>query len=165
MSLALQIKDRPEYKSKAPALAFTTDDKVIDACKVMAEKNYGSCVIIDKDQKPIGIFTERDLLKRVAAEGKDPASTKLGDVMSTDLKLAKPEDRVIDWLRQMSNERFRRVPVVDENGKLVNIMSQGDFVSYTWPELHLGKNFRGAYIAIAVALYSIIMYGAVKYIN
>ena len=42
---------------------------------------------------------------------------------------------MVIWLRQMSNERFRHVPVVDKSGKLINIMSQGDFVSYSWPNL------------------------------
>jgi Mg/Co/Ni transporter MgtE len=58
--------------------------------------------------------------------------------MTSDLKLAKADDNLIDWLRQMSNERFRHLPVVDDQGILIGIMSQGDFVSYTWPEL-LGR--------------------------
>ena len=51
------------------------------------------------------------------------------------IKVADKNDEMVVWLRQMSNERFRHVPVVDESGKLINIMSQGDFVSYTWPNL------------------------------
>ena len=55
--------------------------------------------------------------------------------MTTDLKLAYEDDLVGDWLRIMSNERFRHLPVIDRQGHLVNLMSQGDFVSYTWPQL------------------------------
>ena len=55
--------------------------------------------------------------------------------MTTRVKTASQDDNLISWLRQMSNERFRHVPVVDNTGKLVNVMSQGDFVSYTWPDL------------------------------
>ena len=55
--------------------------------------------------------------------------------MTSPVKVATKDDSLIAWLRQMSNERFRHVPVVDSNGKLINIMSQGDFVSYTWPNL------------------------------
>ena len=55
--------------------------------------------------------------------------------MTKDLKLAKVDDNLLDWLRQMSNDRFRHLPVVDDAGKLIGLMSQGDFVSYTWPEL------------------------------
>jgi precorrin-3B methylase len=55
--------------------------------------------------------------------------------MTSDLKVAKPEDELLGWLRQMSNDRFRHVPVIGEDGRVVTMMSQGDFVSYTWPEL------------------------------
>ena len=51
------------------------------------------------------------------------------------IKVADKDDQLTSWLRQMSNERFRHVPVVDKSGKLINVMSQGDFVSYTWPNL------------------------------
>ena len=55
--------------------------------------------------------------------------------MTRPVKVASKDDDLIVWLRQMSNERFRHVPVVDKTGKLINVMSQGDFVSYTWPNL------------------------------
>ena len=55
--------------------------------------------------------------------------------MTTEVRTGRADDEVIDWLRQMSNERFRHLPVVDQQGRLVNIMSQGDFVSFTWPDL------------------------------
>ena len=51
------------------------------------------------------------------------------------IAVADKDDTLSSWLRQMSNERFRHVPVVDKSGKLINVMSQGDFVSYTWPNL------------------------------
>ena len=62
-------------------------------------------------------------------------NNKLKEIMTSPVKVAKKDDNLLTWLRQMSNERFRHVPVVDNNGKLINIMSQGDFVSYTWPNL------------------------------
>ena len=65
----------------------------------------------------------------------NPKTTKLRDIMTTPVKVADKDDEMIVWLRQMSNERFRHVPVVDHSGKLINIMSQGDFVSYSWPNL------------------------------
>ncbi len=55
--------------------------------------------------------------------------------MTTDLKVARADDDLLDWLRLMSNERFRHLPVVDDQGVIIGMMSQGDFVSYTWPEL------------------------------
>jgi len=65
----------------------------------------------------------------------NPKTTKLKQIMTSPVKVAKRDDNLLSWLRQMSNERFRHVPVVDKDGKLINVMSQGDFVSYTWPNL------------------------------
>jgi CBS domain-containing protein len=134
----MKIKDRVEFKSKAPVLTFSATDSVIDAVRVMSEKNYGASVIVDNDNKPIGIVTERDFMRRLLAKGLDANTTPISQIMTRDLKLASAEDEVVDWLRIMSNERFRHLPVVDAQGKLLNLMSQGDFVSYTWPQL-LGR--------------------------
>ena len=58
------------------------------------------------------------------------------ETLNERLKQQKKEnDNVIDWLRIMSNDRFRRLPVVDEKNKIKVIFTQGDFVSYTWPDL------------------------------
>jgi signal-transduction protein with cAMP-binding, CBS, and nucleotidyltransferase domain len=108
---------------------------VIQAVKAMSEKNYGASVIVDGGNKPIGIVTERDFMRRLLAKGLDANTTPISKIMTSDLKLASEEDQVVEWLRVMSNERFRHLPVVDSQGKLVNLMSQGDFVSYTWPQL------------------------------
>ena len=131
----MQIKDRPEFRRKDAVLTMAPDTMVATAVTVMSDKNYGAVVIVSPDQKPIGIVTERDFMRRLLAKGLDPARTPLRDIMTSDLKVAKPEDELLDWLRQMSNDRFRHVPVVDEDGRVITIMSQGDFVSYTWPEL------------------------------
>jgi CBS domain-containing protein len=131
----MKIKDRLEFANKPPVLTFGPHEKVINAVKIMAEKNYGASVIIDDNNKPLGIVTERDLMRRLLAKGLDANITPMSDIMTTELKLASADDNVVDWLRVMSNERFRHLPVVDENGKLLNLMSQGDFVSYTWPQL------------------------------
>lgn len=134
----MKIKDRIEFKNKPPVLTFKAHDKVIDAVIVMSEKNYGASVIVDNDNKPVGIITERDFMRRLLAKNLDARTTLISEIMTTDLKLASSEDEVVNWLRIMSNERFRHLPVVDAQGRLLNVMSQGDFVSYTWPQL-LGK--------------------------
>lgn len=131
----MKIQDRPEFKSKAKPLTASASDTVSSAVAGMNDKNFGSIAVLAADGDVAGIFTERDLLRRVVARGKDPKETTLADVMTTEIRVASASDEVIDWLRQMSNERFRHVPVVDDNGKIVHMMSQGDFVSYTWPEL------------------------------
>jgi CBS domain-containing protein len=134
----MKIKDRIEFKNKPPVLTFNAQDKVIEAVKVMSERNYGASVIVDAENKPVGIITERDFMRRLLAKGLDADTTPISAIMTSQLKLASADDEVVDWLRIMSNERFRHLPVVDDQGKLLNLMSQGDFVSYTWPQL-IGK--------------------------
>jgi len=101
----------------------------------MSEKNIGSVVIVDDEKQVKGIVTERDLMRRLLNKALDPNTTPLSAIMTTEVRTGRADDEVIDWLRQMSNERFRHLPVVDEQGRLVNIMSQGDFVSFTWPDM------------------------------
>lgn len=160
-----KIKDRPEFKSKSPALTFAPDTMVNVAVHAMSAKNYGAAVIVNSHNKPVGIVTERDFMRRLLDKDLDPKSTTLSQIMTSDLKVAQPDDDIIDWVRQMSNERFRHVPIVDQNGILVNIMSQGDFVSYTWPELlsqvkdravyTVSSKYQIFYIAFGIALYTL----------
>lgn len=129
------IKDRPEYARKGEVLTMPPHASVMSAIMVMSEKNYGAVVIVSPEDKPVGIVTERDLMRRLLAKKLDATETVLSDIMTTDLRVAKPDDELIGWLRQMSNDRFRHVPVVGDDGRVITMMSQGDFVSYTWPEL------------------------------
>jgi CBS domain-containing protein len=131
----MKIKDRPEYRSKPVPFSLRGDDVVPTAVKTMSEKNIGSVVIVDDDMQVKGIVTERDLMRRLLNKALDPNTTPLSAIMTSEVRIGHADDEVIDWLRQMSNERFRHLPVVDEQGRLVNIMSQGDFVSFTWPDL------------------------------
>ncbi len=131
----MQIKDRPEFTRKASVMTFTPDQTVMTAVQAMSEMNYGAAVVISPDRKPVGIVTERDFMRRLLNKDLDPKTTPLSAIMTSDLRLARGDDNLVDWLRQMSNDRFRHLPVVDDEGTLIGIMSQGDFVSYTWPDL------------------------------
>ena len=131
----MQIQDRPEYQQKAEVLTMSPDTMVAEAVMIMSKFNYGAMVVVTPDDRPVGIVTERDFMRRLLANKLDQETTPLSAIMTRDLKVAHPEDDLLDWLRQMSNDRFRHVPVVGEDGRVITIMSQGDFVSYTWPEL------------------------------
>ena len=131
----MKLKDRPEYRSKPAPFSLRAHDVVPTAVKTMSEKNIGSVVIVDDEMQVRGIVTERDLMRRLLNKALDPNTTPLSAIMTSEVRTGRADDEVIDWLRQMSNERFRHLPVVDEQGRLVNMMSQGDFVSFTWPDL------------------------------
>lgn len=163
----MRIKDRPEYQSKPKPVCMKASDSTREAINVMSEKNFGSVVIVNDDQTVAGIVTERDLMTRLLYKKKDPDKTKLKDIMTSEVRLAKEDDNLLDWLRIMSNERFRHLPIVDENNKIVSMMSQGDFVSYTWPELlerlkenvkaSFDSNYQIVFIVSALLLYALIV--------
>ncbi len=163
----MKLKERPEFLQKRETLTFPPETNVSVAVREMAARDFGSVIIVDGEKKPLGIFTERDLLKRVVGKQKDPSSTPLKDVMTSNLRMAKDDDDLIDWLRMMSNERFRHLPVVDADGHLMTVMSQGDFVSYTWPELlgrvseqtraSLGGKYYPYFIAAAIMIYTLLV--------
>ncbi|MEM0898629.1 MAG: CBS domain-containing protein [Pseudomonadota bacterium] len=163
----MRIIDRIEYRSKPKPLTMDADDTVADAVAAMSSKNYGSVVITDGKGGIAGLVTERDVMKRLVNEQRDPKKTKLSDIMTTQVKTANEDDDVRDWLRVMSNERFRRLPVVDGNGRLIAMMTQGDFVSYTWPELldqitdkaaeTVGNRYQLFLIGGGVLLYSLVL--------
>lgn len=131
----MKISELPEFRNRSALLTFGADTTVLDATRAMDAKNYGSVVVVDAAGKLEGIFTERDLLRRIVAKGVDPAATTLGTVMTRDVKTARVDDELLPCLRQMSNGRFRHLPLVDDAGALQGMVSQGDFVAYTWPEL------------------------------
>mgnify|MGYP005647850587 FL=1 len=130
-----RLVDRPEFKTKPKPVTFLGKEKVSQAIAVMADKNYGSVVILDSKDKVVGIVTERDIVKKLVNNNMSPKTTKLEDIMTLNPRVANENDDVVDWLRIMSNDRFRRLPVVDADGKIKVIFTQGDFVSYTWPDL------------------------------
>jgi CBS domain-containing protein len=131
----MRIEELPEFQNKPEPFALRGEEMVSAAVETMAAMNIGSVVIVDGDRNVRGIVTERDLLRRLLGRKLDPETTPLSAIMTREPYLAKIDDEHYDWLRMMSNKRFRHLPVVDEEGRLVNLLSQGDFVSHSWPEL------------------------------
>jgi CBS domain-containing protein len=76
--------------------------------------------------KVIGLITDRDIVVRAVAEGKDVGAMRAGDIMSTDVETAKPTDRVVDVLRKMASKQVRRIPIVNDNNSLLGMISLGD---------------------------------------
>lgn len=94
---------------------------VREAAGLMKAKKYGAVLITEGDDL-LGIFTERDAVFRVIAAGRDPDTTKLGDVMTKDVKTITPDKTFGHAMLMMHEGAFRHVPVVD-NGKLVGMVS------------------------------------------
>ena len=141
----MKIKDQLGNATKRKPINLKPDTSVREALNMMFDKNIGSVVVTNNDETIAGIVTERDMVIRVLGQNKNPDQTKLTDIMSTEILVANENDQVIDWLRVMSNDRFRHLPIVDENKKLISMMSQGDIVAFIWPDLHekYKKDFKG----------------------
>lgn len=134
-SSEMRLCDRPEFRTKPKPLTRPREASVADAVAAMSELNFGSVIVVDSERRVEGVVTERDVMKRLVNRGRCPVETRLADIMTSNPRIARESDNVLDWLRIMSNERFRRLPIVDAEGRIVAVMSQGDLVSYTWPEL------------------------------
>jgi CBS domain-containing protein len=111
-------------------VAATSTTLVIDAAKMMKERKVGAILVVD-NRKLVGIFTERDGLFRVIAEGLDPNTTKLSAVMTREVKTVSPDKAFGDALHMMYEGKFRHVPVVDNN-RAIGIISARDAMG---PEL------------------------------
>lgn len=164
----MKIKDRLDFQEKPKPVTFGAEDTVRAALEVMCARNFGSILVTDKDEKVVGIVTERDLMKRVLGENRNPDKTKLSEIMSTKIRRASLEDDLMDWVHIMSEERFRHLPIVDDDGKLINMLSQGDFVAFTYPDLYekikrdlkgrLGRIFQILLIVTALVTLSLIAF-------
>ena len=99
---------------------------VKDACQRMRDRGIGAVLIIEADRRLVGIFTARDAVHRVLAEGKNAGRTTLAEVMTRDPDTMPPGDTAIEALRLMEDGRFRHLPIVDD-GKVVGIVSRFDF--------------------------------------
>lgn len=99
---------------------------VLDATRVMNDRQIGALIVSEDGGRPGGIFTERDVLRRVVAERRDPARTRVTDVCTRDLICCPPELDIDDASRIMTDKRVRHLPVCDENGQLLGLISIGD---------------------------------------
>jgi CBS domain-containing protein len=107
-------------------VTLSPEATVKDACERMRDRRIGAVLIIEADRRLVGIFTGRDAVHRVLAEGKNAARTTLAEVMTRDPDTMPPGNTAIEALRLMEDGRFRHLPIVDD-GKVVGIVSRFDF--------------------------------------
>jgi CBS domain-containing protein len=98
------------------------------AAERMHARNVGTLVVVNREGKPIGILTDRDLVVRAVARGLDPYETIVSDAMTLCPVAAREETTLEDALRTMRSGGFRRLPVVDGEGKLVGLLSLDDIL-------------------------------------
>jgi len=118
--MSLQVKD-VMVKS---IITIEAEDTAKNAAELMDKHNIG-CVIVINYGNPIGIVTERDMLKKVVLERKDPGKTKIGTIMSAPLVTSHPQADIRDAVRLMNERRIKKLPVI-EDGNLIGLVSLTD---------------------------------------
>ena len=107
-------------------------DTIVDAARTMNEADIGDVVVVDNGDVQ-GIVTDRDIVVRAIAEGRDPQSTSVSDVCTTGIDTIEPSPSVDDALRKMRDADIRRLPVV-QDGRPVGIVSLGDLAVEEEPD-------------------------------
>jgi CBS domain-containing protein len=111
-----------------------TEDTVRNAAEVMKKNDISAVVVVDKGEG-VGIVTERDILSKVVAEGENPATVMVSDVMASPLITISPDADIDDAARSMRDKNIHRLLVKDK-GKLIGVISEFDIVRVE-PALHL----------------------------
>lgn len=103
----------------------SADTPVSDVAKMMHQNDIGA-VPIGKDDKLVGMITDRDLALRVVAEGRDPSATSAEEVMTKEIIYCRTTETVEDAIHLMDQKQIRRLPVLDDNKRFVGMLSLGD---------------------------------------
>jgi CBS domain-containing protein len=105
------------------------NDTVLDAAKRLAELDVGAMPICGEDDRLKGMVTDRDIVVKVLAKGKDPASTKAGELAEGEVVTIGADDSLEDVLRTMTEHKVRRLPVIDGR-ECVGVISQADVATH-----------------------------------
>jgi CBS domain-containing protein len=98
---------------------------VLDAVQKMNQHHLGALVVMEDDHV-VGMFTERDVLRRIVGDGRDPESVKVSDVMTRDVICCEPQTDLEDVSSIMQQRRIRHLPICDGDGHLHGLISIGD---------------------------------------
>lgn len=119
---------RSIWTNKRPLISVNTDQTVCDAVEKMATNDIGAVLVLDAAGQIVGIFTERDCLQKVTRCCLDPVTTRVTQVMTSQVRYAKPDQSIEDCLRLMTERYFRHLPVLGDDQVLLGMVSIGDLV-------------------------------------
>ena len=109
----------------------TQEATIVDVARLMKTSDIGPVLIVDNETSNtlVGIVTDRDIVLKVIADGQDAKTTRVGDVMSKKLVTCRADDDVDIAMKSMAQFQLRRIPVVEDNMRLVGIISQADLAT------------------------------------
>ena len=105
------------------AAAVALEASVADAIRSMLSHHVGAVAVVDGDRRVAGIFSERDVLRKLALSGRDPERSPVRDFMTTPVELGTSEISPGEALTTMVERHFRHLPIVDSGGKLLGVLS------------------------------------------
>ena len=117
---------------KSKIITVDVNDTVRDACNKYRDHTVGCLIVTDNDEIA-GIVTERDVIKRTICMDKDPNTTKITEIMSTDVQTIDPYAEVEDTIRRIKENKIKKIPVAS-NGRLVGIITITD-LAHTRPTI------------------------------
>ena len=103
--------------------AISVEGTVADAIRMMLKQRVGAVAVLDAEQRVAGIFTERDVLRRFALSGHDPEKTRVSELMTTPVEMAIKQTTEAEALETMIERHYRHLPVVDDDGRLIGMLS------------------------------------------
>jgi len=113
-----------------PLMTVSPDDPVFYALQVMSDANVGALLVLDKEQL-VGIFSERDYARKVILHGKASKDTRVSEIMTDKVLYVTPDRTVDECMAIMTEKHFRHLPVLDDEQKVLGIVSIGDVVKET----------------------------------
>ena len=99
---------------------------VYDVARIMQNNHIGCVLVCDNENYMIGVITDRDIVLRCIASNKNVKETPISEVMTTNVWTCKPEDEITNAQGKMRNEKIRRLPVIDNEGKVIGMLTFGD---------------------------------------
>ena len=122
-----RLEDFLKLNKNRQIWTISKDQSVVQALILMSEKNIGAIIIVDNNDFPIGIFSERDYARKIILKGKNSKDTLLDEVMTKELITVTRDDKIDQCMEIMTEKRIRHLPVL-ENKKIVGIISIGDIL-------------------------------------
>jgi len=120
-----RIEDFLKLHKNRQIWTISKDQSVMQALILMSEKNIGAIIIVDNNDFPIGIFSERDYARKIILKGKSSKDTLLDEVMTKELITITKDYKIDQCMEIMNEKKIRHLPVL-ENKKIVGIISIGD---------------------------------------
>jgi signal-transduction protein with cAMP-binding, CBS, and nucleotidyltransferase domain len=112
-----------------PIIMAKDSESIFTISNLMKEKQVSSIIIIDQNDHPVGIITERDIVRKVIADNKDPNTTKATEIKSQPLITVEADDYLFDAVKIMEKNNIRRIPVVKDNS-IIGILTITDIIKH-----------------------------------